>query len=108
MKATASFLSCLALAGLACLPAAAAPVQGAPQGPGLAETVASGMQADERCRSRVSRFEESIGLVRQTQGTQVAAELKERLLPARLEMEILFKEGYCGLAEYLRGRKLID
>ena len=35
-----------------------------------------------------------------------AAELKEKLLPAKLENEILFKDGYCGIAKYLKEKKL--
>ena len=44
--------------------------------------------------------------MRQNQGSQAAQELKEKLLPAKLENDILFKDGYCGLARYLRERKL--
>ena len=58
------------------------------------------------CRQEVSRFEETIGFIRQAQGTKAAAELKEKLLPAKLENELLMKEGYCGLARYLREKKL--
>lgn len=58
------------------------------------------------CRAEVSKFEQAIGFVRQNQGNQAASELKERLLPARLENEILMKDGYCGLAKYIRDKKL--
>jgi hypothetical protein len=62
---------------------------------------------DERtCRSEVSKFEEAIGYIRRTQGNAAAAELKEKLLPAKVQDEILFKDGYCGLARYLREKKL--
>lgn len=64
-------------------------------------------QAQDPCRADDSRFEQTIGFIRQTQGTQAAAEMKERLLPSKLENEILFKDGYCGLARYLKERKLI-
>lgn len=64
-------------------------------------------QAQDPCRADVSRFEQTIGFIRQTQGTQAAADMKERLLPSKLENEILFKDGYCGLARYLKERKLI-
>ncbi|MBK8358158.1 MAG: hypothetical protein IPL15_03820 [Comamonadaceae bacterium] len=59
-----------------------------------------------RPRAEVSRFEQTIGFIRQTQGNQAAAELKEKLLPAKTENDILFKDGYCGLATYLREKKL--
>ena len=65
-------------------------------------------QADNPCLNEVSRFEQTIGLLRQTQGNKAAAEIKERLLPAKLENEILLREGYCGLAKHLRDKKLID
>ena len=58
------------------------------------------------CRSEVSRFEETIGHIRQLSGNAAAAALKEKLLPAKLENEILFKDGYCGLARYIREKSL--
>lgn len=58
------------------------------------------------CRTEVSRFEETIGQIRQLSGNAAAAALKEKLLPAKLENEILFKDGYCGLARYIREKKL--
>ena len=58
------------------------------------------------CRAEVSKFEQAIGLIRRTRGNAAAAELKEKLLPARLENEILFKDGYCGLARHIREHKL--
>jgi hypothetical protein len=62
--------------------------------------------AQDPCRVEVSKFEQAIGFVRQNQGNQAAQDLKERLLPAKLENDLLFKEGYCGLARYLRDKKL--
>ena len=64
------------------------------------------LNAQDPCRAEVSKFEQAIGFVRQNQGNQAAQELKERLLPAKLENDLLFKEGYCGLAKYLREKKL--
>ncbi|MBX3657171.1 MAG: hypothetical protein KIS62_06600 [Ramlibacter sp.] len=69
-------------------------------------TVDPSQQAQDPCRAEVSKFEQAIGFIRQNQGTQAAAELKEKLLPAKLENELLFKEGYCGLARYIREKKL--
>ena len=73
---------------------------------GNPEGIGPKLQAQDACRSEVSKFEQAIGLVRQTSGQQVAADVKERLLPAKLENEILLKDGYCGLARYLRDQKL--
>ena len=64
------------------------------------------LNAQDPCRAEVSKFEQAIGFVRQNQGSQAAQELKDKLLPAKLENEILFKEGYCGLARYIREKKL--
>ncbi len=63
--------------------------------------------APDPCRQDVSKFEQAIGFVRQTQGTAAAGALKEKLLPAKTEADILFKDGYCGLSKYLRDKKLI-
>jgi hypothetical protein len=64
------------------------------------------VQAQDPCRVEVSKFEQAIGFIRQSQGNQAASELKEKLLPAKLENEILFQGGYCGLAKYIREKKL--
>lgn len=58
------------------------------------------------CKTEVAKFEETIGFIRQHQGTAAAAALKEQLLPAKTEAELLATQGYCGLAAYLRGHKL--
>jgi hypothetical protein len=70
-------------------------------------TAATSIAAPDPCRLDVSKFEQVIGFLRQNQGNEAAAALKEKLLPAKLESEILFKDGYCGLAKYLREKKLI-
>ncbi|MDF1485110.1 hypothetical protein PY257_07935 [Ramlibacter sp. H39-3-26] len=65
------------------------------------------VQAQDPCRAEYSKFEQAIGFARQTQGTEAAAALKEKLLPAKTADEILFKDGYCGLVKYLRQKKLL-
>ncbi len=67
---------------------------------------APNFSVQDPCRSAVSKFEQAISFVRQSQGTKAAAELKEKLLPAKTENEILFKDGYCGIAKYLKEKKL--
>lgn len=69
-------------------------------------TLEPSFQSVDPCRVSVAKFEETIGFIRQSQGTKAAAELKEKLIPAKLENDILFKDGYCGLASYLREKKL--
>ncbi len=83
--------------------AAMLPATASAQSAGAADLNAS---AQDPCRAEVSKFEQAIGFIRQTQGNQPAADLKERLLPAKVENDILFKDGYCGLARYLREKKL--
>ncbi|ROZ76116.1 hypothetical protein [Ramlibacter sp. WS9] len=90
------YASAISAAALAALPCAAF---------SQAVTIAD-MNAQDPCRAEVSKFEQAIGFVRQNQGNQAAQDLKEKLLPAKLENELLFKEGYCGLARYLRDKKL--
>lgn len=58
------------------------------------------------CKSEVAKFEEAIGFIRQHQGVQAAGAIKEKLLPAKVEAELLQTQGYCGLAQYLRDKKL--
>ena len=53
------------------------------------------------------QFERAIGTVRQLQGNQAAADLKEKLLPAATERQLLNTEGYCGLSKYLNDKKLL-
>ena len=76
------------------------------QAQGNSAALAPSLQSGDPCRTNVSRFEQAIGFIRQSQGNQAAADLKEKLLPARLENQILFKDGYCGLAAYLHEKKL--
>ncbi len=76
------------------------------QTPGNSDALKPDFQTTDPCRAKVSKFEQTIGFIRQAQGNTAAAELKEKLLPAKLENEILFKEGYCGLARYLHEKKL--
>jgi hypothetical protein len=60
------------------------------------------------CQREVSKFEQAISFARNAQGVAAAAQLKERLLPAKVEADLLFQEGYCGLARYLRDKRLLD
>ena len=62
---------------------------------------------EKTCRTEVSKFEETIGFLRQTQGPEAAARVKEELLPAKLENEILMQHGYCGLVKHLRDKHLL-
>ena len=65
------------------------------------------MQQQNPCLADVSKFEQSIGFIRQSAGQKVADDVKRRMLSEKEEKEILTKEGYCGLAKVLRERKLI-
>ncbi len=73
-----------------------------------ASPVARKVQQDAAvCLGDISRFEQTLTLVRKSNGEKSALELKEKLLPASREIDILTKEGYCGLAKHLRDKKLI-
>ena len=76
------------------------------QAQGNSAALTPNLQSNDPCRSNVSKFEQAIGFIRQSQGNQAAADLKEKLLPARLENAILIRDGYCGLAAYLHEKKL--
>ena len=68
--------------------------------------VSAELSTPNACKHKVAEFERAFGLIRQVQGNKAAAELKEKLLPAKVESEILFSQGYCGLARYIREKKL--
>lgn len=90
------WLVCAAL-WMACLPVWA---QTAP-------ALAAAADPAEQCKKDVLQFERAIGTVRQLQGNQAAADLKEKLLPAATERQLLNTEGYCGLSRYLNDKKLL-
>ena len=90
------WLVCAAL-WMACLPSWA---QTAPAPAAAADPA-------EQCKKDVLQFERAIGTVRQLQGNQAAADLKEKLLPAATERQLLNTEGYCGLSRYLNDKKLL-
>lgn len=62
---------------------------------------------EQACRETVAKFEESMAFVRKSVGYEKAAEIKESLLPNKLESELFAKEGYCGVAKYLKAKKLL-
>ncbi len=74
--------------------------------PGLAQGASPDTQ-ESQCRETVAKFEESMSFVRKSVGYEKAAEIKESLLPNKVESEIFAKEGYCGVARYLKAKKLL-
>lgn len=64
-------------------------------------------QAPATCLNDISKFEQSIAMVRQVSGERAAAELREKLLPSSQASEILSENGPCGLSRHLRTRKLV-
>lgn len=74
--------------------------------PVVAQTAGQDVQ-DQQCRDTVAKFEESMSFVRKSVGYEKAADIKESLLPNKLESEIFAKEGYCGVARYLKAKKLL-
>lgn len=65
-------------------------------------------ESQDRCQADVLKFEQVMSFIRDSQGPQAAAKLKEKLLPAQTENDILTKNGYCGLARHLHEKKLIS
>ena len=84
---------------------AATPPAPAPAG---ADGVGPKAQAPVPCQNEVFKFNETISFIQQTQGNAAAQDLKERLLPSKVESSLLLKDGYCGVAKYLRDKKLIN
>ncbi len=71
-------------------------------------TGAAAPESQDRCRADVLKFEHIMSFIRDSQGPQAAAKLKEKLLPAKMESDILAKDGYCGLARHLHEKKLLS
>ena len=59
------------------------------------------------CQNDVSKFEQLVGVVRQTHGEKAAHDLREKLLPSKEADEALNQSGQCGLARLLRTKKLV-
>ena len=57
-------------------------------------------------KATVLRFERALAIMRETQGNKAGEEIKEKLLPAKLQSEILFKDGDCGLVPYIQEKRL--
>lgn len=95
---------CCSLASQALLVLTTASVSA--QVPNNSAAVAAELSTPNACKQKVAEFERAIGLIRQVQGNKAAAELKEKLLPAKIESELLFSQGYCGLARYIQEKKL--
>ena len=74
--------------------------------PAFGQTASSDAQ-EVQCRETVAKFEESMAFVRKSLGYEKAAEIKESLLPNKLESELFAKDGYCGVARYLKAKKLL-
>ena len=59
------------------------------------------------CQNDVSKFEQVVGVVRHTHGDKAANDLREKLLPSKEAEEALGQSGQCGLARFLRAKKLV-
>ena len=71
-------------------------------------TTAPPLPSEGQCQSEVLKFERVISFIRESQGPQEATKVKEKLLPAKVENEILGRDGYCGIARHLREKKLLS
>lgn len=59
------------------------------------------------CQTDISKFEQVVGVVRQSHGDKVANDLREKLLPSKEADDVLSQSGQCGLARLLRAKKLV-
>ena len=77
--------------------------------PGVAQpaSAAERPMTPEQCRSIVAKFDRTIDFFRETQGERAASTLKEQLLPPQLVSELAQKDAACGVARYLRAKRLI-
>lgn len=73
---------------------------------GNSDSLTPELSRPDDCRLEVAKFDETIGLLRQIQGNKAAADLKEKLMPAKMANDLLLSKGYCGLANYIREKKL--
>ena len=83
-----------------------AQAQNRPATPSTAAPATAAPESKDHCQAEVLKFEHIMSFIRESQGPQAAAKLKEKLLPAKTESEIMSKDGYCGLARHLREKKL--
>lgn len=67
-----------------------------------------GSMSEAQCQRDIQKFEQVIDFIRQAQGKEPAARLREKMLPAQVESSLLSQGGQCGLAKYLREKRLVD
>ncbi|NDY90025.1 hypothetical protein [Ideonella livida] len=61
----------------------------------------------EACNAEMGKFVQALDFVRDAQGPQAATQLREKLLPAKLEAELMGQDGTCAVVKYLRGKRLL-
>lgn len=73
------------------------------------QALAQSEEIDEttRCKQQVLRYEENLRLVRQTLGAAAYEAMKAKQMPDAERDALLYKGGYCAVAQVLRDRKLI-
>jgi hypothetical protein len=59
------------------------------------------------CQNDISKFEQLVGVVRQTHGEKAANDLRAKLLPSKEADDAMSQSGQCGLARLLRAKKLV-
>ena len=58
------------------------------------------------CKRDVVRYQANIEFVRKTLGEKAAAELDAKFLPKEEWDSLLMKDGYCGVSQRLRDKRL--
>ncbi len=59
------------------------------------------------CQGDISKFEQTVAVVRTSHGEKVANDLREKLLPSKEADDVWSQSGQCGLAKLLRAKKLV-
>jgi hypothetical protein len=75
--------------------------------PASAPTVQTQALNDVSCQKELAKFEQTLGYLRQTSGTQLATTVQDKLLPAKTREDLLAKEGPCGVVRFLREKRVL-
>ncbi len=73
---------------------------------GNSDALGSPVLVKDPCKRDVLQYQANIELVRKTLGDQNATELEARFMSKTEWNALLLQDGYCGIAQRLRERKL--
>ncbi len=73
---------------------------------GNSDALGAPVLAKDPCKRDVLQYQANIDLVRKTLGDPAAAELDAKFMPKSEWNAVLLQDGYCGIAQRLREKKL--